>query len=73
LVKKNCDILTKIKIDEDVESLNVSNATAIALYELSLNPSLESPGGAALNPSQQNHGLAQDRGNSNDGFGLKNK
>jgi len=35
LVKKNCDILAKIAIDKDVESLNASAATSIALYELS--------------------------------------
>ena len=34
LVKKNCDILTKIEMDECVESLNVSVATAIAIYQL---------------------------------------
>lgn len=34
LVKKNCDILAKIKIDPSVESLNASVATSIALYEL---------------------------------------
>ncbi len=35
LVKQNCDILAKIKINNDVESLNASVAAAIALYELS--------------------------------------
>lgn len=35
LVKKNCDVLAKIKIDPTVESLNASVATSIALYELS--------------------------------------
>ncbi len=34
LVKKNCDLLTKITIDTQVESLNASVAAAIALYEL---------------------------------------
>ena len=34
LVKKNCDILAKIEIDEEVESLNASVAASIALYEL---------------------------------------
>jgi 23S rRNA (guanosine2251-2'-O)-methyltransferase len=34
LVKKNCDILAKININQEVESLNASVATAIALYEL---------------------------------------
>ncbi len=34
LVKKNCDVLAKIKIDPSVESLNASVATSIALYEL---------------------------------------
>lgn len=35
LVRKNCDILAKINIDHNVESLNASVATSIALYELS--------------------------------------
>lgn len=35
LVKKNCDAIAKIPMSEHVESLNVSNAAAIALYELS--------------------------------------
>lgn len=35
LVKKNCDILAKIEIDKEVESLNASVAASIALYELS--------------------------------------
>jgi len=35
LVKKNCDLLAKIEIDKDVESLNASVAASIALYELS--------------------------------------
>lgn len=34
LVKKNCDLLTRIEIDPEVESLNASVAAAIALYEL---------------------------------------
>jgi len=34
LVKKNCDLLTKIDIMQECESLNASVATAIALYEL---------------------------------------
>lgn len=34
LVKKNCDLLTKIVINNSCESLNASVATAIALYEL---------------------------------------
>lgn len=34
LVKKNCDLLTRIEIDSEVESLNASVAAAIALYEL---------------------------------------
>ncbi|MBL6664501.1 MAG: 23S rRNA (guanosine(2251)-2'-O)-methyltransferase RlmB [Rickettsiales bacterium] len=34
LIKKNCDLLTKIVINEKCESLNASVATAIALYEL---------------------------------------
>ena len=34
LVKKNCDILTKIEMNNDVESLNVSVATAITIYQL---------------------------------------
>ena len=35
LVKENCDLLVKIPMQEGVESLNVANATAITLYELS--------------------------------------
>jgi len=35
LVKKNCDLLTRIEIDKEVESLNASVAAAIALYEIS--------------------------------------
>lgn len=35
LVKKNCDLLVKIEIDSEVESLNASVAASIALYELS--------------------------------------
>lgn len=35
LVKKNCDFLVKIDMNEDVESLNASVASAIALYEIS--------------------------------------
>jgi len=35
LVKKNCDLLAKIKIDHEVESLNASVAAALALYEIS--------------------------------------
>lgn len=34
LVKKNCDILCKINIAREVESLNASVATAIAIYQL---------------------------------------
>jgi 23S rRNA (guanosine2251-2'-O)-methyltransferase len=34
LVKKNCDVLVKIEIDMQVESLNASVAAAIALWEL---------------------------------------
>ena len=34
LVKQNCDLLAKISIADNVESLNASNAAAIALYEL---------------------------------------
>ena len=34
LVKKNCDILSRIEIDQEVESLNASVAASIALYEL---------------------------------------
>ncbi|MFT6332473.1 MAG: 23S rRNA (guanosine2251-2'-O)-methyltransferase [Lentimonas sp.] len=34
LVKENCDLLVKIPMHEGVESLNVSNASAIAMYEL---------------------------------------
>jgi 23S rRNA (guanosine2251-2'-O)-methyltransferase len=35
LVKKNCDLLAKIEINGEVESLNASVAAAITLYELS--------------------------------------
>ena len=35
LVKKNCDVLAKIEINKNAESLNASVAAAIALYELS--------------------------------------
>ena len=35
LVKRNCDLLLKIPISSEVESLNASNAAAIALYEIS--------------------------------------
>jgi 23S rRNA (guanosine2251-2'-O)-methyltransferase len=34
LVKKNCDLLVRIEIDKEVESLNASVAAAIALHEL---------------------------------------
>ena len=34
LVKKNCDFLLKVETNSEVESLNVSVATAIALYEI---------------------------------------
>lgn len=34
LVKKNCDLLLRINIDNKVESLNASVASAIALYEI---------------------------------------
>ena len=32
LVSKNCDVLVKIPISSQMESLNVSNAAAIALF-----------------------------------------
>jgi len=34
LVKRNCDVIAKIPMAGAIESLNVSNAAAIALYEL---------------------------------------
>ncbi len=34
LVKENCDLLVKININPEVESLNASNAAAITMYEL---------------------------------------
>lgn len=37
LTKDSCDILVKLPISEAVESLNVSNAAAISLYEISRN------------------------------------
>ena len=33
IIEKNCDYLTKIKMTSAVESLNVSNAVAVALHE----------------------------------------
>ena len=39
LVKHNCDLLVKIPINKEVESLNAANAAAIALYELFTNSS----------------------------------
>ena len=37
LVKKNCDMTIKIDISNDIDSLNVSSALAIALYEIRKN------------------------------------
>jgi 23S rRNA (guanosine2251-2'-O)-methyltransferase len=34
LVKSNCDVLAKIPMSQKVESLNASNAAAIAMYEI---------------------------------------
>ena len=34
LVKKNCDFLVKIPMNENVNSLNVSNSAAVLLYEV---------------------------------------
>ena len=34
LVKNNCDIIAKINIEKSIESLNVSVALAITLYEI---------------------------------------
>jgi 23S rRNA (guanosine2251-2'-O)-methyltransferase len=36
LSRDHCDILIRININDDAESLNVSNAAAIALYAASL-------------------------------------
>ena len=35
LTLENCDLLVKVPINDSIESLNVSNAAAVALYELS--------------------------------------
>ncbi|MDH5750027.1 MAG: 23S rRNA (guanosine(2251)-2'-O)-methyltransferase RlmB, partial [Rhodospirillales bacterium] len=35
LVRESCDLLVRIPISEKMESLNISNAAAVALYELS--------------------------------------
>ena len=37
LVRENCDFITKIPMTEHMESLNLSNAAAIALYEIHRN------------------------------------
>lgn len=37
LVKRNCDLLAKIEMDSQVESLNASVAASIALYEITRN------------------------------------
>lgn len=34
LVRENCDLLAKVPINDSIESLNVSNAAAVALYEI---------------------------------------
>jgi 23S rRNA (guanosine2251-2'-O)-methyltransferase len=34
LVKKNCDMLVKIPMVDNVNSLNVSNAASILIYEI---------------------------------------
>ena len=39
LVKKNCDLLVRIEINQEVESLNASVAAAIALHQISQNNS----------------------------------
>lgn len=38
LTREHCDYLVKLPISDKVESLNVSNAAAVALYELARNP-----------------------------------
>ena len=40
LVRESCDTLTSIPQTNSVESLNVSNAAAVALYEICRNGSL---------------------------------
>lgn len=41
LTAENCDYTVKLPISERVESLNVSNAAAIALYEMSLRKNIK--------------------------------
>lgn len=38
LTKETCDLVLKLPMSDNVESLNVSNAAAIAMYELFKNP-----------------------------------
>lgn len=38
LTREKCDLLVKIPIAKAIDSLNVSNAAAVALYELTRNP-----------------------------------
>lgn len=51
LTRKNCDFMARIEIDQSMESLNVSIATGITVYELQKNE-LKADKGSSLKPSQ---------------------